>query len=81
MSLHKESGAKCHLIKFEHVLASTEESLEGFRQKVLSLDFSFLLTNCDSDVRRIGVGGGAQGQIWDIEDKLVGCDKNSYEIE
>lgn len=34
VSLHKESGAKCHLIKFEHVPASTEESLEGFRQKV-----------------------------------------------
>lgn len=31
VSLRKNSGAKCHLMKFEHVSADIEDSLEGFR--------------------------------------------------
>lgn len=31
VSFHKNSGAKCHLMKSEHVSADIEDSLEGFR--------------------------------------------------
>lgn len=39
-SLHKEAGAKCHLMKSGHFLAGTEESLKDFRQKSLAVGFS-----------------------------------------
>ena len=38
-SLHKEAGAKCHLMKSGHFPAGTEESLKDFRQKSLAVGF------------------------------------------
>lgn len=55
MSVPKKAGAKCHLMKSGHFLAGIKESLKGFRQKILQLDFHFKNTNCYSDVEN-GLG-------------------------